>query len=445
MNPDLTKIEEELGKLGHRVKEIGDEIKSLVESESAESKARISELQDEQKKLLEDVTPLIEAKEKAELAATVKQNQSTLESLLSQVRTSSKADLIGKRIVDASPDYQAGAFVGAMLGLQSRDPETYATSKATLQSISRWEDAWGKATLGSTDATGGWIVPNALVDELLKPAQYRNPYRQICTYREGVTAAAIDLPVRGTAPSRMTVQHPRGSTKENVDLPYGGYTATMYTIARIHDVANQFLKQSLGAAERDVMEELAHAATLGERYYIVDGSGTNEPYGIQSAFTFNALNTFVTSFSPAATLAGSISAAIAKAAGALGSRNREPNAAVLSATSYWAMLAEGTDEAGFFFSPANGPEGIRPGTLVSPFGIPVYPDSQLSQSDDLIVGDFSQLKVFIGDSFRIDSSSVAGNRWDENETGFRGEMEIGLDARAALFAGALEKVADVVP
>ena len=44
-----------------------------------------------------------------------------------------------------------------------------------------------------------------------------------------------------------------GDTKENVNLVYNGYTATMYTLARIYDISNQFLRHSQGAAEQDVL------------------------------------------------------------------------------------------------------------------------------------------------------------------------------------------------
>lgn len=443
---DLEQIEKTLGELGHRVKEIGDEIRTLVESESAESKARLDELRGEQKKIQDAVEPLLAEKEQAELKASVNDTQTKLEALLSQTRAASKAGQIGNRSFSSLPaDYQAGSFLEAVatLGNPMEMPEHRVAAKATLESISTgYEKSWGKATLGTTDATGGWIVPNALVEEIIKPAQFQNFYRQIVTVVPGVTAYQVDQPWRSAAPSRMTVQT-RGATKENLDLTYNGYTATMYTIARIYDVANQFLKQSRGAAERDVLQELAHAAALGERYYIVEGSGSSEPYGLQTAIT-NAPSTFVSSHSAATTLAGSISKAIATAAGALADRDRTPNAAVLKASTYWALASEGTNEAGFFFAPSNGPEGVRPGTLISPFGIPVFPDSQLTNTDDLIVGDFKALKVYFGDSFRIDSSSVAGTRWDENETGFRGEMEIGLDARPAVYAGAFQRVDDVV-
>jgi hypothetical protein len=196
-------------------------------------------------------------------------------------------------------------------------------------------------TLATTDATGGWIVPNALVDEIVKPALLDNPYPSLVTVVPGVRAFQIDIPMRTARPARMTIAS-RGATKENVDLAYNGYTATMYTLARVHDLANQFLKQSAGAA---------------------DAFSANRPW--------------------------------------------------------------------------ENPIRVR--------GIPLIPDPSMTASDDLIVGRFKSLKVYFGDTFRIDSSSVAGNRWDENETGFRGEFEMGLDARAAVFTGNFTHSADVTP
>jgi len=44
----------------------------------------------------------------------------------------------------------------------------------------------------------------------------------------------------------------------------------------------------------------------------------------------------------------------------------------------------------------------------------------------------------------VDSTDIAGTRWDYNLVGFRGEMEMGLDARPAVYAGAFEFIADIV-
>ena len=216
----------------------------------------------------------------------------------------------------------------------------------------------------------------------------------------------------------------------------------------MYDISKQFARQSADAAEADVMRELANGFALGEAWYTLNGSGTAMPYGLATAMD-NAPATFRSAFTASATtLAGSMSTAIATAAGALALRNRNGGlTAVMSASSYWTMLSQGTDEAGFFFAPASRPTaipGLAPGTLVSPFGIPVLPDSGF-EADDMIVGQYAELKEYLGQSYRVDSSDVAGTRWDKNLIGYRGEMEMGLDARPAVFAGAFQDIADIVP
>jgi HK97 family phage major capsid protein len=365
------------------------------------------------------------------------------------IRQPSMKAAIGKG--SAFPTQHEGDFLYAVGMSRSHDADEQAEGKAMLKSLApEFEKSWGKATLGTTDATGGWIIPNAVVDDIIKPASVRNIYRDLMTTNTGVTAATVDIPIRLAARARAVVAA-FGSTKENVNLVYNGYTATMYTLARIYDVGNQFLRQSRGAAERDVMEELAAGFALGESYYIREGSGTNEPYGYTTAFT-NAPATFASSFSPSATtLAGSIAKAIATAAGALAGRGVQPTAAVLSAASYWNMVSQGTDTAGFFFAPANGPEGIRPGTVMSPWGMPVYADpaadaqGTAAVTDNLVVADWKAFKVFFGENYRVDSSDQAGNRWDTNVTGFRGEEEMGFDARPAVYAGYAQIVTDIEP
>lgn len=302
---------------------------------------------------------------------------------------------------------------------------------------------YAKATLGLTSATGGVLIPAATVGDLVKPP------RALTAVEELVTTLRVDtyqsaIPVRVTTPTRAAVVA-WGETKTNTNLTYGGYTATAYTLAIIYDIAKQFLRYSRGAAEADVRSELETAFRIGRAYYILQGSGSSEPYGIQTAIG-NAFSAYTSSFTASATtLAGSVAKAVATAAGALSVRNWAPEAALVGVAAYWDMVSQGTDEAGFFFAPAGGPTNIRPGTLVSPFGIGVYPETQLAGTDDLLVGQFSAVQVFRSSDYRVDTSDEAGDRWDKNLVGFRGEEEIGLDARAAVFAGAFQFIADVTP
>jgi HK97 family phage major capsid protein len=364
-------------------------------------------------------------------------------------RTASKSHLLGSGGSTPMTPGDAGSFLLSILNASSVDTELQGTGKAWLAGMSSHQEPWGKATLGTTDATGGWIIPNALVETIVKPAMVANIYADLMTVRNGISAFAVDMPFRSALPARAQIAA-FGATKENVDLVYNGYTATMYTLARIHDIGTQFVRQSAGAAEQDVMTELGTAFALGEAYYIRDGSGSSQPYGFVAAATNGPAAFRSTHTAAMATVAGSVARAIAVAGSALLARHRRPEAAVISAEVFAEMLVNGADTAGFFLSGIAGPQsvpGLRPGTLVSPWGVPVYVDPELNLAatdDDLYVGEWSAFRIYHGESFRVDTSSQAGTRWDANVTGFRGEMELGFDARPAVYAGAVQMVADVL-
>lgn len=457
-----TDIAAAIGSASARLEEIANE---MVKART-EDTGRFNELREEQVKQANILTELKAKHDQDQADADVRMAVDAAKEwrqIADTVRNPSKAHLIQGGGRPAASGYAKGDFLYAVHEANARDTERQAAGKALLADIAGsfrggdakaalFEESWGKATLGSTDATGGWVIPNAIVDTFITPATVDNIYRRICTVVPGVTAATVDIPFRLAARTRATVVA-WGDTKENLDLAYNGYTATMYTLARIYDVANQFLRKSRGAAEADVLSELAAAFAQGEAYYIREGSGTSQPFGYTSALT-NGPAAFTSSFSPVGTtLAGSMAKAIATAAGALAGRGVRPDGAVLSATSYWNMLSQGTDTAGFFFNPAGGPQAINalPGTLVSPFGIPVYADAAADLEgtaavvDNLVVGQWKKFKIYFGDSYRVDSSDEAGTRWDLNLTGFRGEEEMGFDARPAVYAGYFQIVTDIVP
>lgn len=345
----------------------------------------------------------------------------------------------------------SGAFILAVSQARSRDASEQAIGKATLNSLStsylRQEDTPAKATLGTTDATGGWITPNAIVEDIVKPVLgTTSTYRQLISVRTGVQTAQVEIPFRSANVSRAVIAQ-WGDLKENSGLAYNGYTATMYTLARIYDVARQFVRTSAGAAQQDVLTELAKAFGLGQDYYVRDGAGSTEPFGFVPALT-NGPSTFRTSHTPAAsTLAGSVAAAIAKAAAALMARGRKPEAVVMSADGFLEMVTNGDPAgAGFFVAGTGGPRDLpafRPGTLVSPWGIPVLVDPNFA-SDDMVVAEWSAFKLYEGPGFRVDTSDEAGERWDRNLIGYRGELEIAFDARPAVYAGAAQLVTNIL-
>ena len=229
-NP-TTDVAKAIGEASTRLTQIADEMAKAKDADGV----RFAELKAEQTIHAETLSKL---KAKAEADERETNLQAAIDAAKewkeysSTFRTPSKAlSLQGGG--QAPQGYTKGDFLFGVHQAFSRDTEVQAAGKALLASLGKGiahEDAWGKATLGTTDATGGWIIPNAIVDELIKPAQVENIYRGLCTIVPGVTAATVDIPFRIAARTAATVVA-WGDTKENVDLVYNGYTATMYTLA----------------------------------------------------------------------------------------------------------------------------------------------------------------------------------------------------------------------
>ena len=151
----------------------------------------------------------------------------------------------------------------------------------------------------------------------------------------------------------------------------------------------------------------------------------------------------------ASTVAGSAAAGLATAFGALASRSRYPTAAVVDDTTYWTLFSQGSDNAGFWMSEMLGAGfQIGPDNTLRWRGVPVYFDANLtanSAAKIAIVGEWKALKFYRGMEFRIDSTDVAGDRWDKNLIGFRGEMEIAVNADTAVAVGAFQLVTGLIP
>lgn len=436
--------------------------------------ARWAKADAERVELGTQIQTMVDKQQAEERTKATEQAVADMNDFLSSVRSPSKAAAIGGNTISDGIDPDAPNFLMNVFLARSSDHEEQTIGKAGLAKMGlRMESPWGegvlqgssmgnasmsgeahggyalkgKATLGTSAATGQAIIPNALVDTLAKPATYEHPFRSLLTVISGVTAAKVQVPVRGAAAARAVIAPP-GETKENRDLGYLAYTATMYTLALIYDISKQFLRQSQGAAEADVMGELANAFALGEAYYVLNGAGTTEPYGVLTALTAMTTDYTTSHTAAAATIAGNTASAIAKAAGALATRNRMPTGVVVNAADYWASMTYGADAAGFYVNPTGGAVGTDPsfpfgGPGLRVWGIPVFPDSTMP-TDRMVIGDWKQGKLYLGDSYRVDSSDVAGDRWDKNLVGFRGEMEMGFDARPAVMAGAFQDVTNFI-
>jgi HK97 family phage major capsid protein len=415
--------------------------------------------------------------EKATLAADIDAITQAVTARLAVIPGRSKAGLIGDGSYHGSVGdsgltgmkallgnhlVEPGDFLTSVWQSRSTDTQEQARGKATLAALGiEYADApdHGKATLGTTGATGGYVLPNNLVDSVVKPAVGTIDWAKVVTFRNGVAVRGVDQPFRTGAPTRMLAQD-WGATKDNRDEVYGSYTASLVTFAAIYDVAKQYLRFSAGAAEQDVLDEIAKAARLTEEYAILAGPGTgtvgsgDATLGIVVSLlatpTWLGYRSAKTGAASASTIAGSLGSACAEMLGLMAARSRFPNAFVIDSSHYFAALAQGSDTAGFWLSPqtSGGIAFDSEGGLMFG-GVPIRHTPNFNAftgtTKAMLALDGSAFRAYRGAELRIDSSDQAGDRWDKNLVGFRGEMELGFNAETAVHVGAAQWMTAVVP
>jgi HK97 family phage major capsid protein len=376
------------------------------------------------------------------LRGTLEGVRDAVQAYADTTRTPSKALLIGQggRSVTAADTF---GFFKAVADARSSDATAQASGKAQLEYLgSQWaEHDPAKATLGTSGGSGAYIMPNAVVDRLVTIRTAANPYRSLLTVRAGVASPSVAIPVEASAPTRAVVAA-WGTLKSNVDITFAQYTATFYTLARIHDVANQLLRYSQGAAEQDILDRGARSMALGEAYYVTQGAGTTEPTGLLTALA--SIGGFDTTKSaPTTTIATSIAGTIVAGIKALAQRAVTPTAIVLDVASFWTACTEGVSTFSVMGAlggnvasaiPTTGPDG-----QLRLFGLPFIADLNLPANTG-ILGQFDAATLYTGDAPRVDVSSEAGTRWDYNETGYRFEEEIAFNALPYVAAGRFQRL-----
>ncbi len=396
-----------------------------------------------------------QAQKDEDFKARIDRIEQMAKEMASGSRAASKASAIGGNVIDSGEKDDAFFYHLAMAQNYRAPSELRQQSEAALKAMgSLWMDVPNysqgslKATTGATDANGGYLAPRAVVADFTTVGVATNPYRSLMTVVNGIQGNTIDIPHLGLAPTRATVIA-RGATKTNVDLSLANYTATFYTIAQIHDAANQWLRQTGGQGERLIRQRLGQAIALGEAYYILNGSGTSEPKGLLTSL--GTSGTFVTSHTASnSTIAGNFATAIAKASGALADRNRTPDGVVMNAGNFWTAMAQGADAAGFYIAPTGGAVSVNAtggfdngSPAMRVWGLPVYADPTMP-ADTLVVGAWRNAELYIGPDLRIDSSSEAGDRWDKNLTGFRAEEDMAFNADPYVVSGNFQRITDAV-
>lgn len=301
-----------------------------------------------------------------------------------------------------------------------------------------------KAVLGTSSATGTAIIPNNFVAGLVEQIAASNIYRDLFNVVNGVTGAGVDIPYEITGITAALLQGAYGSNKDVRDFQFARATATLYQISQIADVGNQLLQQSNGAAENSARRRLSKSIGIAEAQYVTNGTGSSQPLGFFQAFLAYgdpaAFKTALSSESRAAAIGRGISALEARG---IMSDNL---VIVMHPTDYWELATEtlGTSgSGGWVLDPAGGAAGSPP--VTSLWAVPVrrdpwWPSGKIGTA---LIIERSDIDLYFGQEYRIDVSSEAGNRFDQNITGFRAEELFGFNAEPYVRTGRVQQVTGI--
>jgi HK97 family phage major capsid protein len=298
-----------------------------------------------------------------------------------------------------------------------------------------------KAVLGTSSATGGALVPGNFVGALVEQVALVNPYRDLFNVVEVNSGTGVNIPYEVTAITAALLQGAYGSNKDVRDFGFASATATLYQIAQIADVGNQLLRQTNGSAEASARRRLASSIGLAEAQYINNGSGSSQPLGFFPAFmAYGDPAAFKTTLSsePRA-------AAIGRGISALEQRGIPADnlCVVMAPADYWEMATEGLGTSyagGWAIDPAAGASASPPPDRI--WGVPVRRDATwpAAYAGTALIIERREVEIFVGEEMRIDVSSEAGSRFDQNVTGFRAEEEFGFNAEPYVRTGKVQKV-----
>lgn len=427
-----------------------------------ETLRRIEELQASIAALTSRLQPGIPQDEWTSLKAEVSANATEIETLLAAAREKQQQDdLAGikanvddlMRRASKRDAIEGGGDGDGIEGIKAGDPADGAWLKALYEAKTSGDpEAWArlratglKATVGDSGASGQYIIPNNFVNAVVEIAKARNIYRGLLDVVNGVRGRGVDLPYelddsslqRAIGQGGEVLSY--GSNKDQRDFTLGSVTAYLFTIARIIEVGNQFVRQSEGAAERLVRSKLGRAFGLAEAHYILNGTGANnQPKGLITSIAA-ASSSYSNAYS-----SGVRADTLATGIAALEARSYFPTAVVTNPTDFWQIVTDtvGTGGAGgYAVSPTSGVtfNPGDPGSALRIWGVPVLRDPNMTVGT-AIMGEWSAAQLFIGDEYRIDVSDEAGNLWARNLTGFRAEEEIAFNADPYVLVGMFQRV-----
>lgn len=428
----MSDLDRQVDLLTQQIKELSDELKGNGKDSPAVD--RVTQIEEELTVKAAAIEEIVAKKRNDEVDARLRDLDQKLKDFQKDgARTKAAAILAGASSsysgVKAIGEYSETNWLSALVARRNGDQDA-------AQFV--------KGVLGTSTATGLAVVPNNFVDSLVRQIALVNPYRGIFEVVSGVSGAAVDIPYEITAITAALVQGAYGSNKDVRDFSFNKATATLYTIAQIADVGNQLLRQSNGAAESDARNRLAGSIGMTEATWVTNGTGTGQPLGFFQAFlAFGDPAAFKTALTSEARVA-----AIGRGFSALEGRGVQSTNLVVAMhpTDYWELAVEtlGTSgSGGWALDPAAGAAAFGPVNQV--WGVPIIRDANwpTAQVGTALIIDKSAPKIYTGQEYRIDVSSEAGSRFDQNVTGFRAEEEFAFNAEPYVRTGRVQKVTGV--
>ena len=422
LNQQVEALTKSLLDLGSELKDKADIPADRIDAIEAEITVKSAQLDD-----------LIAKKREQEVDRKLSELDERLKAFnTTQAKTKAAAILAGvqdqasRSHVKAVGQYNEDNFLKALVNRRLGDPDAIE---------------FVKGVLGTSTATGTAVIPNNFVASLVEALSLSNPYRNVFQVVSGVVGAAVDIPYSITAITAALLQGAYGSNKDIRDFSFARATATLYTISQIADIGNQLLRQSNGAAEKSARTRLAASIGMDEAVYITNGSGSSQPLGFFPALAaFGDPAGFKTTLSTEPRLA-----TMARGIAALESRgaNRGNMVFAMSTTDYWETASEGLGSSyagGWAVDPATG--ASRFGPITDAWGVrllsdPNWPSAKVGTG---LLIDTTEVTIFTGQEYRIDVSSEAGSRFDQNITGFRAEEEFAFNAEPYVRTGRVQQI-----
>jgi HK97 family phage major capsid protein len=142
-----------------------------------------------------------------------------------------------------------------------------------------------KAVLQMDNLEGGGylVVPEQMLNELLKAVDDATPIRQLARKFRVNGAASLGVPTLDTDPSDFAWTAELGTIAEDTAMSFGKRSLTPHRLTKRVLISRDLLRQAAMNPEQIVMDRLAYKFGISENKAFLTGSGAQQPLGLFTA------------------------------------------------------------------------------------------------------------------------------------------------------------------